>query len=892
MLFRSPARKRQVIIRAALERTEETRKLSDIQLRLAWSKVHLRVKGAGKPSRQRDQLKKELPEALALAREAGRRALGLEAFPVQMEGAVVLMDGQIAEMRTGEGKTLVAAMGAALATLVFDHVHLVTVNEYLAQRDCELMAPLFTALGLQAGVVVSAQSPDEKKAAYAQAVTYGVNSEFGFDFLRNYMVSSSAERTQGALATSLAIVDEADAILIDDARTPLIITQSAEASVAHLPAMTALANALEEEADFTVDKKEHRVQLTEGGYARVENWLHQQGWLENHAHLYDSKGVEYLYRLDAALKARTLYQRNVHYLVGADQSVSIIDESTGRVLHGRRWSEGIHQAVESKEGVPILPETEVHATITYQHFFRLYGGLAGLTGTAATEKAELEEMYGLAVTTIPTHRPVIRVDGADRVYKTKQEKYGAIIAEVQQRHAKGQPILLGTPSVAVSEELSALLSQHGLPHQLLNAKQNRQEADVIAQAGMPGVITVATNMAGRGTDIILGGSVEKRLAALRDAGDAETANALHAEWQARREAVRQAGGLYVIGAERHESRRIDNQLRGRAGRQGDPGESCFFLSLEDDLLRVFGTGIGRFAVAQMEEGEALISPLLTRAIAKAQQARENRGFEQRKQLARYDGVLADQRHAVYSLRDQLLEDDTRDQLRQWGRSQLEQALRTAAPQDLPFEMVTAQAVNAALAQHLSWQPAEDRVAAAMKDLDDIEAFAPVIAEAWESYLEATLNRAEAATDGRLHLVALSALDKLWRAQLTQLDTLREGIHLRAYAQKDTQREYYEEAGRLFEAMADALRREALALLAQAAYTSLAVEPVSTPPTDGPAPALDRVVFLYQHRRNRPCECGSGERFKRCCGALRTEPAPDWLDLPVGTLRVSLRAQQA
>lgn len=863
MLFRSPARKRQSLIDSAIALAGTFKPLTDIQLKLAWSKLQMRIASAGRASRRRDQLKKELPEALALVREAGRRALGLEAYPVQLEGALVLMDRQIAEMRTGEGKTLVAAMGGALASLMFKHVHLVTVNEYLAQRDCSLMKPLFEALGLQCDVVLTEQSPAEKRAAYQANVTYAVNSELGFDYLRNYMVAAEEDKTQPALSDCLAIVDEADAILIDDARTPLIITQAAEVPVEHLPKLTRLANALVADEDFQVDEKDHHATLTEKGYAKVEHWLHEQGWLAAHAHLYDSQGVEYLYRLDAALKARTLYKRNVHYLVREDGEVAIIDESTGRILQGRRWSEGLHQAIEAKEGVKIQPESEIQATITYQHFFRLYGGLAGLTGTAATEKEELEEMYGLLVTTINTHRPVVRKDHADRIYKTKREKYAAIIAEIRQRQAKGQPVLLGTPSVAVSEELSVLMQQAGIQHSLLNARQNQAEADVIAQAGLPGAVTVATNMAGRGTDIILGGNFEATLHELAEAGATAETEAVRAQAKANREKVLAAGGLFVIGAERHESRRVDNQLRGRAGRQGDPGESRFFLSLEDDLLRVFGKGLGNFAVAQMGEGEALESAMLTRAVARAQQARENMGFEQRKQLAKFDGVLADQRLAVYKLRDQMLQEDNRELLLGWSQSQFDAAVASAFPDEVLLDMVTPEAVVAAFDTELAWQLDAGQVKAWLEGAETPKEVVEKLRAEWVAQMEIMLDKAEAATSGRLHLVGLTALDKLWRAQLTQLAQLKDGIALRSYAQKDPQREYYEEAGRLFEMMAQGLHREALLLLAN---LQLSPAPAAQAPQ-----YQNRAPVPQGYRRNRACDCGSGLRFKRCCGNLRITP---------------------
>lgn len=884
-LFNRSARKRQAVIAAAVALAESKVTLSDIQLKLAWSKLQLRINETPKLSKRKDHLRKELPEALALVREAGRRAVGLEAYPVQLEGALVLMDGQLAEMRTGEGKTLVAAMGGALASLIYDHVHLVTVNEYLAQRDCASMTGLLEALGLTCRVVLSTQTADEKRDAYAAHVTYGINSEFGFDFLRNHMTSAEAEKTQPMLATTLAIVDEADAILIDDARTPLIITQPAPVPVEHLPRVAAFVRTLVSGTDYDVDEKAQRVSLTEQGYARVEEWLHAQGWLQSHAHLYDEQGAELLYRMEAAFRAEFLFKRDVQYLVSSQGEVAIIDESTGRIMVGRRWSEGLHQAIEAKEGVAIQPESEVYATITYQHFFRMYGGLAGLTGTVATEKTEMEEMYGLLVAVVPTHRPVIRKDWADRVYRSAKDKFEAMVLDIKERHAKGQPVLVGTPSVVVSEHLATLLTRAGLTFALLNARQNGQEADIVAQAGLPGAITVATNMAGRGTDIILGGNFEKQIKALRAEGRAAEAEALHATWQANREQVCAAGGLCVLSAERHESRRIDNQLRGRAGRQGDPGESRFYLSLEDDLLRVFGQGMGRFAIAQLQEGESLEAPILSRAIARAQQARENFAFEQRRQLARYDGVLADQRQAVYGLRNQILEGGATDLLQAWANDQLGRALAVALPDDLPLEMVTPAAMVASLTAELTWSPSEEVLAELLKAHDEAEPVIEAVSALWAAHYAEVVAEAEVATEGRLELVALGALDRLWRTQLTHLESLREGIHLRAYAQKDPQREYYEEAGRLFESMAAALRREAMSLLLSIATHATAVatrEPNTAPAAAGHYPA----PFLLATGRNRTCACGSGLRFKHCCGQLRVGPAAGPLPLPTVPLQLA------
>ncbi|MCG9078301.1 preprotein translocase subunit SecA, partial [Laribacter hongkongensis] len=615
-----------------------------------------------------ERLDSLLPEAFAVCREASRRVMGMRHFDVQLIGGMVLHDGKIAEMRTGEGKTLVATLPAYLNALAGKGVHVVTVNDYLASRDAGIMAPLYNFLGLSVGVNLSQMPHDAKQDAYAADITYGTNNEFGFDYLRDNMVYSPAERVQKPL--SFAIVDEVDSILIDEARTPLIISGPADDNVDMyrrmnaIPALLVRQQAEDGEGDYWVDEKAHTVMLSEAGFEHAEAALVAADLLKEGESLYSAANITLMHHLMAALRAHALFHRDQHYVV-QDGEIVIVDEFTGRLMAGRRWSEGLHQAVEAKEGVNINRENQTLASITFQNYFRLYKKLAGMTGTADTEAYEFQQIYGLETVVIPTNRPMVRKDSLDLVYRTGQEKYNAILADITDCHQRGQPVLVGTTSIENSELLAGLLKQAGLPHNVLNAKEHAREADIIVQAGRPGVVTVATNMAGRGTDIVLGGNIAPEIKAIESdesltADDkAQRIAALKAEWQARHDAVLAAGGLHIIGTERHESRRIDNQLRGRSGRQGDPGSSRFYLSLEDPLLRIFASERVSAIMQRlnMPEGEAIEHSWVTRAIENAQRKVEGRNFDIRKQLLEYDDVANDQRRVIYQQRNEILESE-------------------------------------------------------------------------------------------------------------------------------------------------------------------------------------------------------------------------------------------
>lgn len=892
MIFKSRAeKKRTKVVAAALTLAEDQKALSPLKLKLAWSTLKNEIDAAGSSKRRRSAFYERMPRALALAREAGRRALGLEAYPVQLAGATVLADGQLAEMRTGEGKTLVAAMGAALGTLLHKHVHVVTANEYLAARDAHQMGGLFSHLGLSCDVVLNAQTPAQKKTAYACDVTYGVNSELGFDYLRDNMVLRAEDQVQPHLSETLAIIDEADAILIDEARTPLIITRQSNEDLHKLPLIAAFVEALVDGDDFEVELKHRRAHFTEAGYDKVERWLIEQGWVEHAGALYQSNGLRLVHRVEAALKARSLYRKDEHYLLTPDHKVAIVDEGTGRVMADRRWSDGLHQAVEAREGVTIQPENETLASITYQHFFRLYGGRAGLTGTAWTEREEFELVYGLLVTPIPTNRPVVRVDRADLIYRTKAEKYAAIVQEVKARCTKGQPVLLGTPSVEVSEHISRLLGAAGVKHELLNARHHAREAEIISQAGRFGAVTVATNMAGRGTDIILGGNIEHALAQASP-GEAE---ALKAAWAAERDKVLAAGGLFVLGAERHESRRIDNQLRGRSGRQGDAGESRFYLSLEDELLRVFGSGFGRMAANGMAKGEALEHKMLSRAVQKAQEKRENVGYNQRKDLMKFDSVPAAQQDAVYGWRNELLTADPGETVSGWLESALASVLDEVLPDDAMVEFIDAETVTAGL-HRLHWPVQVSWVKGLLGQLDtedvrkELEAgFRAFMASRIASILDARrgyLENDAELSDQEVYAEVLrgpllSVVDGLWRTQMRLLDEVREGIHLQSYAQQDPGRAYARVSSDLFKAMLSEMWFELCAVLAALESSGRLAGAFGAGEEVAAEQALPREAIAFDGKRATPlkplangnltrnarCPCGSGKRYKHCHGSL-------------------------
>ncbi len=840
-----------------------------------------------------------LPEAFAVVREAGKRVLGMRHFDVQMIGGMVLHFGKIAEMRTGEGKTLVGTLPAYLNAIAGKGVHVITVNDYLATRDSEWMGRLHRFLGLSVGVNLSQMDHAAKQAAYAADITYGTNNEFGFDYLRDNMVYTAGERVQRSL--NFAIVDEVDSILIDEARTPLIISGQAEDHTdlylrmkAVVPLLTR-AQAEDGEGDYWVDEKGHQVHLSEAGYEHAEQLLAAHGLLPEGRSLYEAANITLMHHLNAALRALTLFHKDQHYVVQNGEIV-IVDEFTGRLMAGRRWSDGLHQAVEAKEGVPIQAENQTLASITFQNYFRMYGKLAGMTGTADTEAYEFHQIYGLETVVIPTHRPMVRKDMNDLVYKTAEEKHTAIIADIRDCHKRGQPVLVGTTSIENSELLSGLLDKEKLPHQVLNAKQHAREAEIVVQAGRPGVVTIATNMAGRGTDIVLGGSIEKEISALKDdqslpAGEKEQKiAAMRADWQKLHDQVLAAGGLHIIGSERHESRRIDNQLRGRSGRQGDPGSSRFYLSLDDPLLRIFAGERLRAIMdkLKMPEGEAIEHPLVSRSLESAQRKVEARNFDIRKQLLEYDDVANDQRKVIYQQRNELLEtDDISETIVAMRHGVIAEIFRSHVPEESVEEQWDMAGLEKTLASSLL---IEAPVAEWFKNeptLSDDEILARIVKGADESYA-AKVELVGAETFHQFERnVMLQSLDTHWREHLAALDHLRQGIHLRGYAQKNPKQEYKREAFELFEALLDSVRRE----VTRVVYT---VRITSPEEVQEAAPHSDVQNVKYQHAdydealggeppaapagqqpvqagpkvgRNDPCPCGSGKKYKQCHGKL-------------------------
>ncbi|WP_028994349.1 preprotein translocase subunit SecA [Azonexus hydrophilus] len=837
-----------------------------------------------------------LPEAFAVVREASKRALGMRHFDVQLIGGMVLHYGKIAEMRTGEGKTLVATLPSYLNAISGKGVHVITVNDYLASRDAEWMGRLHRFLGLSVGINLSQMDHEAKQAAYAADITYGTNNEFGFDYLRDNMVYAAGQRVQRGL--NYAIVDEVDSILIDEARTPLIISGQADDHTDLYLRMKdivpQLTRAMEEkgEGDYWVDEKAHQVHLNESGYERAEVLLAQAGMLAEGSSLYDAANITLMHHLNAALRALTLFNKDQHYVV-QNGEVIIVDEFTGRLMAGRRWSDGLHQAVEAKEGVQIQAENQTLASITFQNYFRMYGKLAGMTGTADTEAYEFQQIYALETVVIPTNRPMARKDMNDLVYKTMDEKNAAIVADIRDCAKRGQPVLVGTTSIESSELLSALLDKEKLSHQVLNAKQHAREAEIVAQAGRPGMITIATNMAGRGTDIVLGGNVEKQLDAVRndesltaEARDAKLAE-MKAEWQQVHEAVLAAGGLHIIGSERHESRRIDNQLRGRAGRQGDAGSSRFYLCLDDPLLRIFAGERLRSIMdkLKMPEGEAIEHPLVTRSLESAQRKVEARNFDIRKQLLEYDDVANDQRKVIYQQRNELLEtDDISETVGAMRHSVLREIFRLYVPEESVEEQWDMEGLERALAADMQIGAP---VAQWFKDeptLSDEEILERIIRGADEAYAA----KVELVGAENFHQfernVMLQSLDMHWREHLAALDHLRQGIHLRGYAQKNPKQEYKREAFELFEAMLDAVRREVTRIV-------FTVQIRSPEDVEETAPHADVSNVKYQHAgydealadeeekpaqpqhngpkvgRNDPCPCGSGKKYKQCHGKL-------------------------
>ncbi|MGZ5100245.1 MAG: preprotein translocase subunit SecA [Usitatibacter sp.] len=859
-----------------------------------------------------------LPEAFAVVREASRRVLGMRHFDVQMVGGIALHLGKIAEMRTGEGKTLVATLPSYLNALEGKGVHIVTVNDYLAKRDAEWMGRIHRFLGLTVGVVVPQMDPVEKQASYRADITYGTNNEFGFDYLRDNMATQVEERFQRAL--HYAIVDEVDSILIDEARTPLIISGQAEDSAelyrkidVLIPRLVPQADEKSEVGDYWVDLKQHSVTLSEHGHEHAEDLMREAGLLPEGASLYDPSNIMLMHHLYAGVRAHSLYHRDQHYVVQNDEVV-IVDEFTGRMMQGRRWSEGLHQAVEAKEGVSIKNESQTLASITFQNYFRLYKKLAGMTGTADTEAFEFSSIYNLETVLIPTHNPMIRKDLNDQVFITAKEKYQAIIGDVKERSSKGQPVLLGTTSVENSELISAMLDKEKLSHQVLNAKQHAREAEIVVQAGRPGQVTIATNMAGRGTDIVLGGNPDPEIQriradeALTDSEKESRVAQLKADWQKLHDQVVAAGGLHIIGSERHESRRIDNQLRGRSGRQGDPGSSRFFLSFEDPLLKIFAGERLQSIMRGLKipEGEAIEARMVSRSIENAQRKVEARNFDIRKQLLEYDDVANDQRKVIYAQRNELLESqDISGTIRSIRSDVLGTTVQGFVPAgsveeqwDLPglerkleseFFLPVPVAEWARKDETLDAEKLAERVIeAASKSYD--EKFAPIEAEQLHHYERA---------------VMLQSIDTHWREHLAALDYLRQGIHLRGYAQKQPKQEYKREAFELFGAMLDSIKLEvtrhlmAVQIRSQeqveeaerkAEEAARAVKNVQyqhadyqggvagaaqpeaqqgeAPPAAAPAPTPMPFTRSSQKvGRNDPCPCGSGKKFKQCHGRL-------------------------
>jgi preprotein translocase subunit SecA len=864
-----------------------------------------------------------VPEAFALVREASKRKLGLRHFDVQLIGGLALHSGKIAEMRTGEGKTLMATLPAYLNALSGAGVHVVTVNEYLAQRDSDWMGPVYRFLGMQVGVIKNAQSPAEKRAAYACDITYGTNNEFGFDYLRDNLAFRLEDRVQRTL--SFAIVDEVDSILIDEARTPLIISGPAEESTELYIKINTLIPRLTRQkeengpGDYAVDEKTKQATLTEAGHQKVEELMSEVGLLRDDESLYDSANIRLMHHLNAALRAHALYKRDVEYIVRQGE-VIIVDEFTGRTMPGRRWSDGLHQAVEAKEGVKVREENQTVASITFQNYFRLYKKLSGMTGTADTEAFEFQQIYGLEVVVIPTHKPMIRKDNPDLVFLSEDDKFKAVVEDIEDCVKRGQPVLVGTTSIETSERLSKLLSAAKIPHEVLNAKQHEREAHIVAEAGRPGAITIATNMAGRGTDIVLGGNPQPQLEANADASE-EHLRQIREEWAKRHEQVVAAGGLHIVGTERHESRRIDNQLRGRSGRQGDPGSSRFYLSLEDNLMRIFGDPTRMKALMTrvgMKAGEAIESGMLTRQIERAQRRVEQHNFDARKQLLEYDDVANDQRRVIYQQRtDIMAAADVAEAIKGVREDVVAQLVEQYVPEAVAEDSWDVAGLTAAVERDFgqtlpiaAWLGEEQAGSSALK--------ARIV-----QALEAAYQQKEATIGAEMlrHVekqVMLQTLDQHWREHLAAMDYMRQGIHLRGYAQKNPKQEYKREAFELFAAMLDRIKLDTVSMLSKIQFRTQAeiereelerqqrlaralqmqhadavspirAEAAAAAQAGRAAPALaaagDELVdgapteesrssatpFVRQVPkvgRNEMCPCGSGKKYKHCHGALQ------------------------
>jgi len=838
-----------------------------------------------------------LPLAFAVVREASIRTLGLRHYDVQLIGGITLHHGKISEMKTGEGKTLVSTLPAYLNSLS-SSVHIVTVNEYLAERDAEWMKPIYEFLGLTVGCIKSNQNAAEKKAAYQCNITYGTNNEFGFDYLRDNLSYESDSQSQGKLA--FAIVDEVDSILIDEARTPLIISGQADQSTELYQKINSIVNQLNpainesETNDYTIDEKTKQIYLTEKGHANVETILMKMNLLEEGESLYDPKNIRYMHHINAAIRAHKLFNKDVDYIV-QDGEVIIVDEFTGRTMAGRRWSDGLHQAVEAKESLRIKEENQTIASITFQNYFRLYDKLSGMTGTADTEAFEFQQIYGLEVVVIPTDEPMIRDDQADLVYLNRDGKFNNIIKDIKNRQENNQPILVGTASIENSEYISSLLNKEGIKHEVLNAKQHKRESTIIAQAGQPGAVTIATNMAGRGTDIVLGGNFEAQLKLSGDELSDEKIILLKEDWQAKHDMVIEAGGLHIIGTERHESRRIDNQLRGRAGRQGDPGSSRFYLSLDDDLLRIFGDPEKTQSMLSrvgMEEGEAIESNLLTRQIERAQRKVESHNYDMRKNLLEYDDVANDQRAVIYQLRNDILTSESiNDMLEGISEEAIEELTSQYIDPDSMEDTWDLDGLSQSIYNDFMISLDLESIVNQDDSLNADNIWKVIYEEFTRNYSTKENSIGERPMREIEKAVMLQQLDMQWREHLAAMDHLRQGIHLRGYAQKNPKQEYKRESFEMFSFMMDQLKFNVISILSRARFKGEEdaetvnkqmpnVEEVQLQHKDAsifkssdtqaePEKTLTKPFIRDQKKigRNEPCPCGSGKKYKKCHGVI-------------------------
>ena len=902
-------KKKQGVVKKVNALVPEYQKLSDEELKAKTDEFRQRLKKDGV------KLDDLIPEAFALVREASTRVFGMTHYDVQLIGGMILNDGKIAEMKTGEGKTLMATLAAYLNALTEKGVHIVTVNDYLASRDAAWMGKLYSFLGLTVGVIVNDLGHEERQEAYAADITYGTNNEFGFDYLRDNMAFSIENKVQREL--NFAIIDEVDSILIDEARTPLIISGPTEEGTEVylkmneiIPLLTAqeiVADKDEQEkmpGDYLVDEKSKQIHLTEDGHEHVEQLMVQHNMMEEGETLYDSANIRLMHYLNASLRAHVLFHRNIDYVVRNDE-VTIVDEFTGRMMTGRRWSEGLHQAIEAKEAVTVQKENQTLASITFQNYFRLYEKLSGMTGTADTESFELNKIYNLEVVVIPTHRELVRQDQGDLIYLTKGEKYLAVVEDIKKCAEKGQPVLVGTTSIENSEIIAQLLTKHGIKHEVLNAKQHEREAHIVENAGMPGAVTIATNMAGRGTDIVLGGNLDAVIKAAGEEINDSDKEKLRGAWLDRHQQVLNSGGLHVIGSERHESRRIDNQLRGRSGRQGDPGSTRFYLSLEDDLMRIFASErVSRLMkTLGMEEGEAIEHPWVSRAIENAQTKVEGRNFDMRKEILAYDDVANDQRKVIYEHRNELMAAET---ITEMVSSIREDVLNDVITKYIPAKTMEEQWDISGLEEHLSDEyllevPLKDKLD---KDTSfqeqDLRNF---VVDALE---QSSKDKAQKSTEEVMQhfekSVMLQVLDNSWKEHLAAMDTLRQGIHFRGYAQKDPKQEYKRESFDMFTSLLDHIKYEVTGILAKVqvaeeedaqaideqrqAPQEMNFEHSDVKVTIGEQPEAQPVENLGQAAqaaqeqaeqpftregqkvgRNDPCPCGSGKKYKQCHGKL-------------------------